>query len=214
MGLLSHDWIVLLVTLFGTLFLIGELLVNMRGLFGVLGLGFISVYFYSFLTPDMFALMMFVYILGLTLIIIDGKVVNDGTLATIGATAMIIAVGFSAPNWVSGLYAVIGVLIGGASSLMFLKVFKRREMWTKIALVDQLSSEMGYNSMKESYADLVNKTGKALTDMRPVGTIQIDEEEYSAVSNGQWIYKGDELRVVSVDGTRILVKKTSKPTEE
>ncbi|MCP3030329.1 nodulation protein NfeD [Halobacillus sp. A1] len=207
MNLLSYDWIVLLITLFGTMFLIGELLVNMRGLFGVLGFGFITVYFYSFLTPDMFAIMMLVYILGLALIIIDGKVVNDGTLATIGATAMVIAVGFSAPDWVSGLYSVIGVLVGGAASLMFLKVFKRREMWTKIALSDQLSSEMGYNSMKETYSALIGQTGKAMTDMRPVGTIQIDEEEYSAISNGQWIYKGDEVKVASVDGTRILVKK-------
>ncbi|MFC7060647.1 NfeD family protein [Halobacillus seohaensis] len=207
MDLLSYDWIVLLITLFGTMFLIGELLVNMRGLLGLLGFSFITIYFYSFLTPDMFAIMMFVYLLGLTLIIIDGKIVNDGTLATIGATAMIIAVGFSAPDWVTGLYSVIGVLIGGAASFMFLKVFKRREMWTKIALNDQLSSEMGYNSMKETYSDLVQRNGKALTDMRPVGTIQIDDEEYSAISNGQWIHKGDAVKVTAVDGTRILVKK-------
>ncbi|KHE71445.1 NfeD family protein [Halobacillus sp. BBL2006] len=208
--MLSFDWIALFITMLGTMFLIGELLVNMRGAFAVLGIGFITVYFSSYLAMDMFFIMMLVYFLGIILMIIDGKLLNDGTLATIGAGAMIVAVGFSAPNWVAGLYSVIGVILGGAGSLLFLKVFKRREMWTKITLADQLSSEMGYNSMKETYRSLVGNKGIALTDMRPVGTIQVDGEEYSAVSNGQWISKKDAVVVVSVDGTKILVKKAQE----
>jgi len=204
---LAFDWIALFITFLGTMFLIGELLVNMKGIFAIIGFGFITVYFSSYLATDMFIVMMLVYFLGIILMVIDGKLINDGTLATIGAAVMVIAVGFSAPNWVAGLYSVIGVILGGAASLLFLKVFKHRKMWTKITLRDQLSSEMGYNSMKESYQFLIDKRGKALTDMRPVGTIKIEEEDYSAVSNGQWISKDDEIKVVSVDGTRILVKK-------
>ncbi|MGP4074422.1 NfeD family protein [Halobacillus sp. K22] len=205
--MLAFDWIALFITFLGTMFLIGELLVNMKGIFAIIGFGFITVYFSSYLATDMFIVMMLVYFLGIILMVIDGKLINDGTLATIGAAVMVIAVGFSAPNWVAGLYSVIGVILGGAASLLFLKVFKHRKMWTKITLRDQLSSEMGYNSMKESYQFLIDKTGKALTDMRPVGTIKIEEEDYSAVSNGQWISKDDNIKVVSVDGTKILVKK-------
>lgn len=203
----TYDWIVLFITLLGTMFLIGELLVNMRGIFAIIGFGFITVYFSRFLETEMFIVMMLVYFLGILLMIIDGKLINDGTLATIGAVTMIIAVGFSAPNWVAGLYSVIGVILGGFASLLFLKVFKRRKMWSKMALNDQLSSEMGYNSMNEKYQFLLDREGEAATDMRPVGTIKVDGEEYSAVSNGQWIAKGDDIRIVSVDGTRILVKK-------
>ncbi|MBN8236648.1 nodulation protein NfeD [Halobacillus kuroshimensis] len=205
--MLQTDWIALLITFLGTMFLIGELLVNMRGVFAVLGLGFITVFFSSYLAVDMFIIMMFVYFLGLTLMIIDGKLINDGTLATIGAAAMITAVGFSAPNWTAGLYSVIGVIAGGFSALIFLKVFKRRNMWNKMALNDQMTSEMGYNSMNESYQKLLGKTGSAQTDMRPSGTIEVDGEDYSAVSNGQWIYKGEPVTVASVDGTKIMVKK-------
>ncbi|SFJ20381.1 NfeD-like C-terminal, partner-binding [Halobacillus dabanensis] len=203
----TYDWIVLFITFLGTMFLIGELLVNMRGIFAIIGFGFITVYFSRFLETEMFIVMMLVYFLGILLMIIDGKLINDGTLATIGAVTMIIAVGFSAPNWVAGLYSVIGVILGGAASLLFLKVFKRRKMWSKMALNDQLSTEMGYNSMNEKYQFLLDREGEAATDMRPVGTIKIDGEEYSAVSNGQWVEKGDSIRIVSVDGTKILVKK-------
>ncbi|TGB04288.1 NfeD family protein [Halobacillus salinus] len=205
--MLSYDWIALFITLLGTMFLIGELLVNMKGFFGLIGFGFITVYFSSYLSTDMFIVMMLVYFLGIILMIIDGKLVNDGTLAMIGGATTILAVGLSAPNWVAGLYSVIGVILGAAASLLFLKVFKRRKMWTKITLVDQLTSEMGYNSMKESYQALIGREGKAVTDMRPVGTIEVDGEEFSAVSNGQWISNGEQITVSSVDGTKILVKK-------
>ncbi|SEA97106.1 NfeD-like C-terminal, partner-binding [Thalassobacillus cyri] len=207
MGILQNDWVSFLITFFGTLFLIGELLVNARGLFGILGLGFITVFFYSFLSPSMFILMMLIYLIGLILIIIDGKLINDGTLATIGAVCMIIAVGFSSPNWVAGLYGVIGVILGGASSLFFLKAFKRRDMWSKITLIDQLSTEAGYNTMNETYKSLLNEEGVAQTDMRPVGTVQIKGRDYSAVTNGQWISKGATIMVEAVDGTKILVAK-------
>ncbi|SDP55151.1 NfeD family protein [Halobacillus aidingensis] len=203
----TYDWIALFITFLGTMFLIGELLVNMRGVFAIIGFGFITVYFSGYLETEMFIVMMLVYFLGIILMIIDGKLLNDGTLAVIGAVTMIIAVGFSAPNWVAGLYSVIGVILGGAASLLFLKVFKHRKMWSKMALNDQLSTEMGYNSMNEKYQYLLEQQGEALTDMRPVGTIKIEDEEYSAVSNGQWITSGDKIKVVKVDGTKILVKK-------
>ncbi|KGX85334.1 NfeD family protein [Pontibacillus marinus] len=200
-------WLALLITGFGTMFLFGELLVNMRGIFGVIGLAFITLYFMSYLSVTMFFVMLVIYLVSLTLIIIDGKVINDGSLATLGGVMMLFTVGISAPDWVTGLYGVSGVLLGTFGSLLFLKVFPKRQMWSKIALVDQLSSEQGYNSMNESYRYLEGKQGETMTDLRPVGTIKIEEQEFSAVSNGHWIQKGEKIEVVSVDGTKILVKK-------
>ncbi|MCT2537575.1 nodulation protein NfeD [Aquibacillus koreensis] len=201
------DWISFVVVGLGTLFLIGELLVNMRGLFGIIGFGFITFYFLDYLDPGMFFIMLAIYVIGIILIVIDGKFINDGTLATIGAVCMILSVGLSSPNWVAGLYAVIGVIIGGFASLFFLKVFKRRDMWTKLTLVDQLTGDKGYSTMNHSYSDLVDKEGITLTDMRPVGTVRIKDHDYSAVTNGQWIKKDTLIRVTHVDGTKILVSK-------
>lgn len=200
-------WLALFITGLGTMFLFGEVLVNMRGIFGVIGLGLVMMYFLSYLTTSMFFVMVVVYIISLVLIIIDGKIVNDGSLATIGGVLMLFTVGISAPDWVTGVYGISGVLLGTFASFFFLKVFPKRDMWSKIALVDQLSSEQGYNSMNESYRHLIGEEGKTLTDLRPVGTIRVGEQEYSAVSNGHWIEKGNKVEVIQVDGTKILVKK-------
>lgn len=205
---MTSDWIGFLFVGLGTLFLLGEILVNMRGIFAILGIGFITLYFYVFLLePATFAIMIFIYFVGLLLIIVDGKVINDGTLATIGLASMILSVALAAPNLYAGLYAVLGVIIGGALSFSFLKVFQRRNMWQKIALKDRLTKEAGYSSLSSEYEALLGEQGVTITNLRPVGTIRVDGKDYSAISNAEWIDKGTTIEIIEVDGTRILVKR-------
>jgi len=203
---LSSDWLALLFTGLGTLFLIGEILVNMRGGFAILGIGFITVYFSVFLQTQSFVLMLIIYFIGLLLIIIDGKVLNDGTLAAIGLVVMLTSVALASPTFTAGIYAICGVLIGAGTSFIFLKIFKKREMWNKIMLKDRLTKEAGYNSLNADYNQLLGEKGITLNDLRPVGTIRINDKDYSAISNGQWIPKNNEIQVIEVDGTKILVK--------
>jgi len=208
---IQSDWISLLVVGLGTMFLLGEILVNMRGIFALLGVTFIVLYFYSYLNdPTTFAIILIIYFIGLMFIIIDGKILNDGTLGTLGLAGMILAVIIAAPNFFAGMYAVLGVLVGGGLSFTFLKVLPRRNMWNKIALKDRLTKEEGYSSLNEEYEQLKGKTGITVSDLRPVGTIKIDEKEYSGISNAQWIEKNTEIVVVEVDGTRILVNKVNE----
>src|SRR5690625_379363 len=209
--ILNADWVGFVIVGLGTMFLLGEILVNMRGVFALLGISFIVLYFYMYLTdPSTFVIMLIIYFVGLLLIIIDGKLLNDGTLATLGLAGMVLSVVIAAPNLYAGLYAVIGVILGAAGSFSFLKVFKRRNMWSKIMLKDRLTKEAGYSSLNVEYEHLVGKEGLTLTDLRPVGTIKIGEKDYSAISNAQWIKKGTTVQVTQVDGTRILVKVLTK----
>lgn len=208
---MNTEWIGLFFVGLGTFFLLGEVLVNMRGIFALLGIGFITLYFYTFLfNPSSIALMIVIYFVGLLLIIIDGKLVNDGTLATIGLASMILAVALAAPNFFAGLYAVLGVILGVAFSFILLKFFKRRNMWQKIALKDRLTTEAGYSSLSKEYEALLGKEGLTVTDLRPVGTVRIDNNDYSAISNAEWINKGTRVIIVQVDGTRILVKRSEQ----
>ena len=215
--LTDYNWIGLIITGLGTLFLIGELLVNMRGLFAILGIGFMTVYFSSYmeLGPS-FILIIITYFIGLLLIILDGKLINDGTIAAVGAAIMLTVVAIAAPNLIAGLYAVCGVLLGGSATFILLKIFKRRKrhLWAKMTLKDRLTTEKGYSTMNKEYLNLLNKEGITLNDLRPVGTIRINEKEYSAVSNGEWIPRKTRVKVVQVDGTKILVKKSESQTDE
>lgn len=205
--MLDADWIGFVIVGLGTLFLIGEILVDVKGIFAILGIGSIVYYFYMYLPdPGTFGIMLFIYFIGILLVLIDGKIVNDGTLATLGLAGMILSVALAAPNFFAGLYAVIGLILGTVGAFMLLKVFKPRNMWGKIALKDRLTTEAGYTSLNIEHEALVGESGVTLTDLRPVGTIRIHDKDYSAISNAQWIAKDTKVIVIDVDGTRILVR--------
>ncbi|WP_413380169.1 NfeD family protein [Alkalihalobacillus sp. 1P02AB] len=203
---LDHATIGFIVILLGTLFLFGELLVRAKGLFALLGVAIMATYFTYHLSGDVGFWIVLLYLIGLTLIIVDGKFITDGTVAVIGVILMIAALAIPSPSLVYGLLVSMGFLIGGFGSFLFLKVFPSRNMWDKMTLKDKLSSEMGYNSINEKYTELVGKKGKTLSPFRPTGTVEIDGEGYSATSGNKWIEANVPVEVVSVDGTRILIK--------
>lgn len=207
-SLIATDWFGFFIVGFGTFFLLGEMLVNMRGLFAVLGLFTITSYFYFYTIDSVaFVTMLVIYFIGLLFIFIDGKMLNDGTLGVLGLVGMIFSVAITAPNLFAGLYAVLGIIIGASCSFLLLKLFKRRNMWSKMMLKDRLTKEQGYTTLNEEYEQLVGKKAITMTDMRPAGTIEVDGKQYSAVTNGMWIEKGTEVTVIEVDGTKILVTK-------
>ncbi|KMK75986.1 NfeD family protein [Alkalihalobacillus pseudalcaliphilus] len=203
---LDHAVVGFIVILLGTLFLFGELLVRAKGLFAILGTAIMGTYFTYHLSGDIGYWVLLLYIIGLLLIIFDGKVLTDGTVSIIGIILMIAGLAIPSPDLVYGFLVSMAFLIGGFSSFLFLKVFPSRNMWAKMTLKDKLSSEMGYNSINEGYKELVGKRGKTLSPFRPTGTVEIDGEGYSATSGSQWIQSGIDVKVVSVDGTRILIK--------
>src|SRR5690625_3063457 len=119
---------------------------------------------------------------------------------------MIAAVSITAPNLTSGIYSVIGIIVGALFSLAFLKIFKPRKMWGKIALKDRLTTEAGYTTLTEEYKNLISQSETTSTDMKPTGTVKINEKEYSAAYTGNLIKKDKKIKVISVDGTKIQVE--------
>lgn len=53
---------------------------------------------------------------------------------------------------------------------------------------------------------LVGKTGKAMTDLRPVGTVLLDGQREECLAQGGMIEAGTTVRVVAVDGLQIKVR--------
>lgn len=195
-----------IVVFIGTLFLITEVLVKGRFLFGILGFLSISLYFYAHITEGHAMWMGITFVLGILFVVVDGKLIGDGTLAGIGLILMLASIAIPSPTFLYGLAVITAFILGVSASFLSMKYLPRRELWSKLALKDTLSSERGYNSMKEGYRELIGKEGVAETDFRPTGTIKIDEKLYSAVSEGRWIKKGTPLIVSHVSGVRILVQ--------
>lgn len=204
-----------LVVFLGTLFLFGELLVRAKGLFAIVGIGIMAAYFSFHITPGsgMGLWIALLYIIGISLIILDGKVFTDGTIALLGIFLMVLGIAIPAPSIIYGFLVAMALLLGVGASFLFIKVFPPRSLWAKMTLKDRLTGEAGYNSINKSYRDLVDKQGKTTTPFRPIGTLIIDGNYYSATSENIWLAEGAVVKVISVDGTRIVVREIESKKE-
>lgn len=54
--------------------------------------------------------------------------------------------------------------------------------------------------------DLEGKEGRTLSALRPAGTAEIDDQRIDVVSDSEFIGAGLRIRVVEVEGTRVVVE--------
>jgi membrane-bound serine protease (ClpP class) len=80
------------------------------------------------------------------------------------------------------------------------------QMFSRFSLADTQQREEGYTS---SFYDneLLGREGLSHTRLMPSGKIVIDDEIYDAYSRGEFIDKGEKVKVISTEGTSLRVKK-------
>ncbi|SDN42311.1 NfeD family protein [Alkalicoccus daliensis] len=202
------------VVFLATLFLFGEVMVKAKGLFAVIGIVIMSVYFSYHLTAADSMWVVLLYVIGLALIIFDGKVTSDGSIAGVGIILMILGLALPAPTFTYGVLVSMAFVFAAPTSYLFTKVFTARAMWDKVLLKDRMTEEEGYNSMNNSYKELVGKEGITKTPFRPTGTVEIEGKLYSATTDNFWLQEETDIKVLSADGTRILITPVKEKEKE
>ena len=100
---------------------------------------------------------------------------------------------------------VLGVILI-ALVIVFMHSLKNGLLFrSPIVLKDQIEVE----AVKPSTGDLstlIGKTGTVVTPLRPSGTVLIDGERYSVVTQATFVEKGSTVTVLSVDGPKITVE--------
>ncbi len=74
-----------------------------------------------------------------------------------------------------------------------------------MTLKDEQKTDSGYTS-SVNLSSLADKEGIVLTFLRPAGTVEIDGMVYDVVSEGRFVEPGARIRVLSVNGNRIVVR--------
>ncbi len=82
------------------------------------------------------------------------------------------------------------------------------KMFSKFSLADTQQRTEGYTSSFYSN-DLLGEEGVAHTRLMPSGKIIIGEDLYDAYSRGEFIDRGERVKVISTEGTSLRVKKLS-----
>lgn len=99
--------------------------------------------------------------------------------------------------------AIIGVLVVMYLSLRGSK--KNAGMLDEIILGERQQNRDGYTSVIDK-SRFLGAVGVCITDLRPAGTISVEGEPLDVVTEGSFIKAGERVKVVNVDGSRVLVR--------
>ena len=102
---------------------------------------------------------------------------------------------------------VISLIVAIVATLALMRFLPKLPFGRKLVLDTELSSDKGFASAPDTDLGWLGKTGHAATPLHPAGIAQIDDARVDVVSDGELIDAGELIKVVRVDGNRIVVRR-------
>ncbi len=100
--------------------------------------------------------------------------------------------------------ALVVVIVGAVTMTRYLPSTR----WGRhLVLQSSTGAAVGYVSSPKKDFELLGKTGRALSKLRPAGIAELDGRRVDVVSEGEFIDAGSTIQVLLVDGNRVVVKK-------
>ena len=154
------------------------------------------------------------FVIGFIALFLELFIPAAGVIGGVGIICMITGtvLGYRYLGRVPGSIFLAGTLIGTPIMIVIgLKLFPKTFVGRKLILSQSQEKESGFTSYTEDmYEGLTGKTGTALTTLRPSGMVMIGSKKYSVVTSGEMILKGREVRVIKVEGSRIVVRESGE----
>lgn len=181
------------------------------GVAGTMGLASIALFFFGHLVAGLAGYeTLLIFLLGLGLVIAE-LFVAGGILGVSGAILIGLSIIMAGQDpmqmTIAVLIALIVIILG---VIILMKFFgKRLHLLNKMVLMDSTSTDQGYVS-NENRTELIDQVGKTLTPLRPAGVVSLNGERLDVVSDGSYIDKGVEVKVIEVEGSKIVVAETAE----
>jgi membrane-bound serine protease (ClpP class) len=153
---------------------------------------------------------------GVAAILLETIIPSFGLIGIIGGGGSIlaaIALTYAHRGPLDGTIVLISsmFIVPFAVSIGF-KIFPRTPIGRRLIHATSQTAETGYTSFTGSdYVDLLGAEGLSITDLRPVGVARINGKKYSVVSAGEYIERNVPVRVIRVEGSRIVVRRPPEP---
>jgi membrane-bound serine protease (ClpP class) len=101
---------------------------------------------------------------------------------------------------VGTLFVVLNVMGMGLGFLLGLKFLPHSPLALRTSQVEDAKNRPSFDPEK-----VMNAVGTAFTDLRPGGTALIDDRKIDVVAQGGYIEQGSRIRVVKIEGTKVVV---------
>jgi membrane-bound ClpP family serine protease len=146
------------------------------------------------------------FVAGLILLIFEMFHPGFGVPGAMGLLLLVVGVILSARTFTEALILVVIILALLGIALSFIlhsasKGFIKR----KLVLSHASKKEAGYIGT-EDLEYFLGKEGVAVTVLRPSGTANFDGVKVDVVTEGDFVAKGAQIKVIKVEGRRIVVR--------
>jgi membrane-bound serine protease (ClpP class) len=212
----------------GFLFLLIEVKTPGTGLPGIIGVAFLALAMvYSYLVGLAEVTEIIVFFLGIVAIAVEIFVL-PGTVVfgLVGFLCLILSLVLSRQSFVlpsnsieedllvTNLFhlSMMFILVLALGAAMW-RILPKVPVFNRMFLVppgtgnepesNSVASGLGLNH--DNLVRLVGRTGKAATVLRPTGTIELEGERYDVVTEGEFVDQGASVRVLYVQGNRVVV---------
>ena len=103
----------------------------------------------------------------------------------------------------------IGIIGGIIGFILMFKLMTKTEFWQKLTSPNVQEKEKGYSS-SIGLEDLTGEEGITDTDLRPSGWVNVGDQRIFVVTEGSYINKNEKVKILSVDGNRVVVRKINQ----
>ena len=191
------------------------------GVPGVIGLSSLSLFMWGHWLvqlagwEELLLALLGIFLFALELFVIPGFGIVGilGLLALLGALVMSTLGAGSHSGFV--LWAVVrmgfSVALAIVLTTLFLKFLPKLPIGRKLILSTALETSDGFSSAPPADYQWLGRTGLAHSTLRPAGIADFQGHRVDVVSDGEFIDAGAPIRVLHVDGNRIVVQRDPGP---
>ncbi len=147
------------------------------------------------------------FVTGLILLVIEGIVPGFGLPGISGIVLVVLGIILATETLNIALLSLsISIIITSIVTVVLVKLGYRSKLLDSFILTGQRTKQEVYmdTRSKKTYVD---KLGIAVTELRPSGFINIEDERLDALSDEGFIPSGSSIKVVRVEGTKIFVRR-------
>ena len=146
------------------------------------------------------------FLVGISLVVAE-FIVPGAVLGILGGACILISVIY---GWIQfpeyGLFIALGEFIGLFLGVIGgLYILSNTKVSRRLVMNKAQTKDEGFSSPGEDPA-LVGRYGTVYSALRPAGAIIVDGRRISAVSDGTFIDKDARVRVIDVEGYRVVVE--------
>lgn len=148
------------------------------------------------------ALIITLLILGAILLFLE-TLLPGMVAGIIGFLCLLAAVilGYRDFGYQTGSLILAGVLVG-----LLIGTWCWLEFFPESPVAKRFISQSSTGELGVAKPELLNGTGTALTQLRPSGTANVNGQRVDVVTEGDLIERGAKIKVVAVEGARIVVR--------